>query len=214
MEDNKLAKISLGINALLVIAVIILFVKMPGGSGGEEDVPDSLSTEVNIPDDGKLTIAYYRSDTLSMKSDFVLEVQKQIEQVQVDAQNKMAAKEKEIQRWQQGWENKGTLLPNEQEKYMQEAQAKQMEIAQFEQNLNMQVAMDQENLMVTLYQRLESYAKSFCEENEIDMLVSLQMGQNVIYMNPNLDVTQQFLNHVNKEYNQTFEEEAPEEAAD
>ena len=208
MEDNKLAKISLGINALLIIAVIVLFVKMPSGSAGNTDEIDS--TLVEFVDDGQLTIAYYRSDTLSAKSDFVKEVQNQIEQVQVDAQNDMAAKEKEIQRWQKSWEDKGQLLPREQEVYMAEAQQKQMEIAQFEQDLNMKVGMEQENLMLALYQRLEKYAKSFCEKNEIDMLVSLQMGQNVIYMNPTLDVTKQFLNHVNKEYNSTFEGEMPE----
>lgn len=214
MEDNKLAKISLGINALLVIAVIILFVKMPGGIVGEGGEDDSLSTEVNFEDDGQLTIAYYRSDSLSTKSDFVVEVQNQIEQVQVKAQNDMASKEGEIQRWQKSWEDKGTLLPREQEVYMAEAQQKQMEIAQFEQDLNMKVQMEQENLMLALYQRLESYAKSFCEKNQIDMLVSLQMGQNVIYMNPTLDVTKQFLNHVNKEYNSTFDGEELEVGAE
>lgn len=204
-----LAKISLGINAILIVAVIVLFVKSPSGTAGEVDADDS--SLVTIPDNGELTIAYYNSDSLSTQSDFVVDLQEQIQLSTTKAQDRMAGKEREIQRWQQSWEEKGSLMPREEQKYMEEAQTKQMEIAQFEQNLNMEVQMEQEKLMITLYMRLQNYAKTFCQKNEIDMLVSFQMGQNVIYMNPQFDVTSQFLNHVNAEYNSTFEEEAEEE---
>lgn len=205
-----LAKISLGINAVLIIAVIVLFARGTSGTSDGDGIDSSL---VTIPDNGKMTIGYYNSDSLSTKSTFVTDLQIEIEASTRRAEEKMGAKEKEIQRWQQGWESKGQLLPREQEVYMGEAQAKQQEIAIFEQNLNIEVQMEQERLMITLYTRLQNYAKSFCEKNEIDMLVSFQMGQNVIYMNPNFDVTKQFLSHVNKEYNSTFEElESAEEA--
>lgn len=204
MENNSLVKLSLGINALLVIAVIILFVKMPGGGESEGDA-DTLSTDVNIVDDGVLTIAYYNSDTMSTQADFVMEIQKEIEASNIRAQQKMENKQKELERWQKGWEEKGPLLPREEEQYMIEAQQKQFEAAQFEQNLQMEVGQEQETLMITLYQRLQNYAKGFCQEQNIDMLVSYAMGGNVIYMNPNFEVTKQFLNYCNKEYNSTFD---------
>lgn len=207
-----LAKISLGINAILIVAVVVLFVKSPSGTAGEVDADDS--SLVTIPDNGELTIAYYNSDSLSTQSDFVVDLQEQIQLSTTKAQDRMAGKEREIQRWQQSWEEKGSLMPREEQKYMEEAQTKQMEIAQFEQNLNMEVQMEQEKLMITLYMRLQNYAKTFCQKNEIDMLVSFQMGQNVIYMNPQFDVTSQFLNHVNAEYNSTFEDEAEEEGVE
>ncbi|MBD3638529.1 MAG: OmpH family outer membrane protein [Crocinitomicaceae bacterium] len=204
MDNNKLAKISLGINAVLVIAVIILFVKMPGGNSANDlDIPDSLSTKVNFEGDGLLNIAYYNSDTITSKSDFVQEIQKEIEASNKRGQDEMQAKQREIERWQKKWEDMGTLLPREQEQYYSEAQQKQMEAAQFEQNLQMKIAGEQETLMLTLYKRLQKYAKSFCEENEIDMLISFQMATNIIYVNPEFDVTKQFLNHVNKEYKKT-----------
>ena len=40
-NNNKLAKISLGINAVLIIAVIVLFVKSPSASGDTSDSNDS-----------------------------------------------------------------------------------------------------------------------------------------------------------------------------
>jgi hypothetical protein len=53
-NSNSLAKISIGINIALIIAVIILFVKMPSGAGSETagafDPNDS--TKKVLPDDG------------------------------------------------------------------------------------------------------------------------------------------------------------------
>ena len=210
MENkNTLAKISLAINVLLVIAVIILFVKMPATSGdvAENEEPDSLSTTANIDKNQRLNIAYYNSDSLSTKSDFVEELQREIEASSKKAEQKMKNKEYEIQQWQKKWEAKGgNLLPREMEQYQKEAQQKQQEIAQFEQNLQMEVAMEQEQLMMTMYQRIRNYATTFSEKNEIDILISYQLGQNITYCNPKLDVTKEFVNHVNKEFNSTFEE--------
>ena len=142
---------------------------------------------------------------MSLKADFVLEIQNEIEAINVNAQAELEGKQREIERWQKGWEDKGPLLPREEEQYMIEAQQKQYEAAQFEQNLQMQVAQETETYMIALYVKLQNYSTSFCEEQGIDMLLSFAMGGNVIYMNPNFEVTTQFLNHCNKEYNSTFE---------
>ena len=69
MENNgsSLAKISLGINVLLIIAVIILFVKMPGSAGEDVAVDDNDTTSnslPSIPDDGELKIGFFYGDSL------------------------------------------------------------------------------------------------------------------------------------------------------
>ena len=202
-----LAKLSLGINAVLIIAVIALFVKMPKSGGGEST--DSDSTSVQIPDDGKLTIGYYNSDSLNMKSEFVIAVQNDIEAAQKRAEQKMVNKQNEISKWQKKWEDKGpNLLDREIQQYQQEAAEIQQDAAGFEQNLQMEMAMEQEKLMMTLYTRIQTYSKSFAEKNEIDLLFSYQIGQNLSYVNPNLDVTKSFIAHTNKEFSGT---PAPEE---
>ena len=65
-NSNSLAKISIGINIALIIAVIILFVKMPSGAGSETagafDPNDS--TKKVLPDDGHLRIGYFLAYSL------------------------------------------------------------------------------------------------------------------------------------------------------
>jgi Skp family chaperone for outer membrane proteins len=198
-NNNKLAKISLGINAVLIIAVIILFVKSPSGSGDASDSGDS--TLVTIPDDGKLTIGFYNSDSLNTKSDFVLAVQNDIEASTKRAEQKMANEQARIEKWQKKWESKGpNLLDREIQQYQQEAAEMQQNAAMFEQNLQMELAMEQEKLMMTLYTRIQNYSKSFSEKNSIDILFSYQIGQNILYCNPNYDVTAGFIAHTNKEF--------------
>jgi len=76
----------------------------------------------------------------------------------------------------------------------------QQSAAMFEQNLQMELGMEQEKLMMTLYSRIQNYSKSFSEKNSIDILFSYQIGQNILYCNPNYDVTDGFIAHTNKEF--------------
>lgn len=210
-----LAKVSLGINALLVIAVIVLFVKMPGSGSGSGDVSED-STSVDIHNDGEMTIAYYNGDSLNT-TDFVLEIQTSMEGVQMKGEQKLASTQKEIENWQEKWAKKSQtgLLEREQEQYYKEAAEMEQKMAYAQQSAQMEAAQETEQLMMTLYTRIQMYAKSFAEKNDIDLMLQFQLGNNISYVAPHMDVTKQFMNHVNAEYNSTFvadEEEAEEEA--
>lgn len=210
-----LAKVSLGINAVLIIAVIILFVKMPGGGSGSDEIADD-STSVEIQNDGEMTIAYYNGDSLNT-TDFVLELQTQMEAVQIKGEQKLASTQKEIEAWQAKWAKKSEtgLLPREQEQYYKEAAEMEQKMAYAQQSAQMDAAQETEQLMMTLYTRIQVYSKTFAEKNNIDLLLQFQLGNNISYVAPHMDVTEQFMNHVNAEYNSTFEiEEGEEEAAD
>lgn len=205
-NNNQLAKISLGINVLLVVAVIILFVKMPSGTADATEVEenDSLSTSVEVQNDGELTIAYYNGDSLN-NTQFFMDLQKSMQESSSKAENKLISKQKEIENWSARWNEKaqGGLLPNEQERYYKEAGEKEQELAMLQQQVQIEAAQEQEQLMMTMYSRVNLYAKSFAENNNIDILLQCQLGNNISYVGPSMDVTSQFVNHVNKEYGET-----------
>ena len=200
-----LAKVSLGINAVLIIAVIFLFVKMPSGGSGSEEIAED-STAVNIQNDGEMTIAYYNGDSLNT-TDFVLELQTQMEAVQMKGEQKLASTQKEVENWQAKWAKKSEtgLLPREQEQYYKEAAEMEQKMAYAQQDAQMQAAQETEQLMMTLYTRIQMYSKTFAEKNNIDVMLQYQLGNNISYVAPHMDVTEKFMNHVNKEYNSTFE---------
>jgi outer membrane protein len=204
-NNNMLAKLSLGINVILIIAVIVLFVKMPSGSEtADSDGADSLDTSVEVVNDGEMTIAYYSGDSLNSTTFFV-DLQAEMQKSQSDAETKLMNKQKSIERWQEGWNEKAQtgLMPREQEQYAQEAQQKEQELMMFQQQVQMEAAQSQEQLMMTMYGRINLYSKSFCEKNNIDVLLQSQLGNNISYVAPHMDVTKQFVNHVNNEYGGT-----------
>ena len=198
-----LAKVSLGINAILIIAVVVLFVKMPG-SGSAGDIADD-STSVDIQNDGEMTIAYYNGDSLNT-TDFVLEIQTQMEGVQMKGEQKLASTQKEIENWQAKWAERSQtgLLEREQEQYYKEAAEMEQKMAYAQQSAQMEAAQETELLMMTLYTRIQTYAKSFAQKNNIDLMLQFQLGNNISYVAPHMDVTKEFMNHVNAEYNSTF----------
>ena len=204
-DSSSLAKVSLGINAVLIICVIVLFVKMPSGSEtAEAEEGDSIPTFVPASADGVLKIGYFNSDSLNANLAFVKELEKEIEQANKNAEDKMLRKQREIDAWNKKWENKGTLLSTEQEQYMREAQEMQQEAMMFEQNVQMELAQETERLMMGHVMRVSNFTKILAEKEGYDMIYSYQLGQNLVYVNPTMDCTNGLIKLLNDDYNSTI----------
>ncbi|MFT5822939.1 MAG: outer membrane protein [Crocinitomix sp.] len=201
-KGSSLAKISLGINVVLIIAVIILFVKMPSGAGTNEVVGGNDSTNnvtPVIPDDGTMKICYFHADSLN-SLDMMGELEAMGEEAQKKAESRMRGKENEIQKWQEGWGDPSALLPSEMRNYQEEAMKKEQEIGMFQQQVQMDLAREQEGLMLTLITRVSDASKTFAEENGYDFVLSYQKGQMIYYGSPNFDVTAQLTEMINSDY--------------
>ncbi len=203
-NGNNLAKLSIGINVLLIIAVIILFVKMPSSSSNDTaDTTEPDSNAVSNPviaDDGKMNIAYFSADSLNNNLLLMTELEGLIEQASVNAQDRITRKENELRKWEESWSTGGQLLPSEQERYMQEAQQKQQEYGMLQQEVQMELAQQQEQHMFTLISRVSKAAKDYAEENGFDYVFSYTLGQSLYYGSPNFDITEELIDIMNEDY--------------
>lgn len=212
-NSNSLAKIAIGINIVLIVAIIILFVKMPSGSS-EVTANEADSTSSNIEDDGELKIGYFNADSLSANLLIMADIEQQMANAQTEAENKMKQKQRDLDAWQAKWQNRGMLLPKEEEQYMKEAQQKQQDAMVFEQNVQMELGQKQEMLMFSHIQRISNFSKLFAEQEGYDFILSYQMGQNIFYASPNMDVTQGMIKIMNDDYESTFTDSTEEEVVD
>ena len=203
-NDNKLAKISLGLSVVLIILIIVLFTKLHN-----HDVAEPISdTELNdstaleevkyMKPTGK--IAFFNLDSLNQQLTLFKDIQQKLEQSQIDAQNKMKNEQYKISSWEKKWRDKGQLLSAEQEQYMKEAQNMQQKAMEFEQKLQMELARIQDELTLTLAKRLSIHTKAYAEENGFDLIQAYQFGQSVWYYNPTLDITDDLAKLMNAEY--------------
>ncbi len=202
-NGNTLAKVSLGINVVLIIAVIILFVKLPSGEAevvSNED--DTLIHSSGMPAVGG-EIAYFNADSLNSQLLFMKELEGEIEKAQKGAEDRMRQKEREIQAWQEKWASKGQLLPSEQQTYAQEAQLKEQEIGLFQQQVQFELAQQQEGLMVSAIQRITAATENLSKEVGYSYVFSYQFGQNMYYAAPGNDITADLVEILNEDYKES-----------
>jgi len=200
-NDNKLAKLSLVINGVLIILVIVIFSKL-GGSNSETSETkiqsDSTETTEYIEPTGK--IGFFNLDSLNSKLALFKDIELEIQAAGKNAENKMKKKQAEINNWEKGWADRAPLMSTEQEQYMKEAQKMQNEAMQFEQNVQMKMQQEQAELMEKYAIRISKQSKVFAQENGYDAIMAYTFGQSIWYYNPALDVTEDLADVMNADY--------------
>jgi Skp family chaperone for outer membrane proteins len=206
-NSNKLAVLSLIINAFLALAVIILFVRNPKASG-ETDSDNAQPVDTmdvsNLNNKGEgAVIVYYNSDSLNTKCTFIMDLQKEIMDAQKNAESKMASKQKEVENWQKKWSDKGPLLSSEEQQYAKEYEQKQMEMMQMQQNLEQELFETQNRLTLTGVTRIQSHCRDLALENGYDYVISYQLGGQFLFCNPKMDITDSLIDRMNADYQTT-----------
>jgi outer membrane protein len=203
-NSNKLALLSLIINAFLALAVIILFVRNPKATGeADHDASNPLDTMdvSNLSEKGEgAVIVYYNSDSLNTKCKFIMDLQQEILDAQKDAENRMASKQKEVEKWQKKWAEKGKLLSHEEEQYAKEYQEKEMEMMKLQQELEQSLFQTQNELTLTGVTRIQNYSRDLALENGYDYVISYQLGGQFLFCNPKMDITDALIDRMNADY--------------
>ena len=200
-NDNKLAILSLAINAVLIILIIVIFSKLGGTSSSTaENNSDSDSTDVTeyIEPTGK--IGFFNLDSLNAQLALFKDIELEIQNAGKAAEKKMQKKQAEINAWEKSWADRAPIMSTEQEQYMKEAQKMQNEAMEFEQNVQMKMQQDQAKLMETYAVRISKQSKIFAEENGYDAIMAYTFGQSIWYYNPALDITQDLAEVMNADY--------------
>ncbi|MBI3135540.1 MAG: OmpH family outer membrane protein [Bacteroidetes bacterium] len=206
-NSNKLAVISLIISAILVIAVIILFMKAPGGSAEAVSTPVDTTDMTKLHEKGQgAIIVYYNSDSLNTRCSLVVEVQKEIMDAQVNAESRLQNKQKEFESWNKKWEAKFPLISSEQEQYQREGEKKQTEMLELQQQLEQELYETQNRLTLTALTRIQKYCRDLALQKGYDYVISYQMGGQVMFCNPKMDITDELVNTMNSDYDSTATE--------
>jgi Skp family chaperone for outer membrane proteins len=212
-DNNTLAKLSLGINAILIILVIVIFSKLQVSVSGEStDIVenDSISSNINPPLEATGKICFFNLDSLNSKIKLFEEIEQEMQNATVDAEKKMQNKQAEITNWEKSWAKKGNLLPSEQEKQMKEAQKIQTDAMEFERNVQMMLQQKQSEWMQTYALRLSEFTKDYAEKNGFYAVYAYQFGQSLWYYNSTLDITNDLANIMNDDFDSNNAQETSE----
>ena len=191
----------IGINVLLVIAVIVLFVlQFSNGKGTiqTEDAEKDLSTGQN------LKVAYVNTDS-------VLSKYKLVEVMEAKLQGEGEAMQKELQRRQQQLAQKyqqyqqrvknNSISVEEAKRVEQELKREEENLYKLQQEYSQQYANQTRGMNKELVDTLRNFLDRYNRSSRFDyILAKSTTNNNILYSNDSLNITSKIIDKMNKEY--------------
>lgn len=187
--------LSLILNAVLLVAVGVLFYLHFSSAS-----PKKVSGSETIAS-GDLTMAFINADSLIDQYAFI-DDRKEIldakgKRLASDYRNRAETLQSEITAYQR---NESSMTIGQAKALQEDLGKKQQNLQLFEQRVNQEMMDDQQKLMKELYDRLQAFLKTYCEENNVQMVVKYDLSSDVMYGKPTLDITEAVVSGLNSEY--------------
>ncbi|MCQ2078359.1 MAG: OmpH family outer membrane protein, partial [Bacteroidaceae bacterium] len=184
-------KIQIAIDAVLVAAVVALFVlyfcKGNCCKKQTEGVPVAEVVEGNLP------VAYLNVDSLLVNYTFAQEAQEKLMSKQEDARLKLNTQGKTLQQemadFQRKYENNAFLSQERAQSEYQRLQRKQQDLEELEQKLTNDILMENQKLNLQLADSLMAFLKEYNADGKFQMILSNQGKDNVLMAADGMDIT-------------------------
>lgn len=166
-----------------------------------ESKSEKPAAQVQERQAGTLKIAFYFQDSVASQFDYYRKQESIITAKQKEFQSEVDRMTRSYQEFLQRNDEKaqqGLLSQVQIQKIQQEAANRQQQIMDFQQTRGGQLENEALQKSDEIGRKIESYAKMFCEENQLDMMLVHGRGGQVAYANPSMDVTAAFIAYLNE----------------
>ena len=200
--------ISLILNAVLVVAVIVLYLLF---FNARKSVGKSVVTSdtMAVPMAQK-GIVFVNIDSVLSKYDMYTDVIADLQAKATNSENQLRTKEqafrKEADEFQYNIDH-GLLKRSEMEQKQQELMAKQQDLYKLQNNLQMQLSEEQQVAERKVITTIVEYVNSLEASNEYnyEFVLSTTYGGNILYGKRNLNISNMVVDGLNEEYRKTQE---------
>jgi outer membrane protein len=187
--------LSLGMNILLAIAVVGLYI-LHFSADKKEIVNNAVA--------GDASIVYINTDSLLLNYDMAKDLNEAFFKKQEERRTSLNIKIKKLEReaadFQKKAQNNGFLSRERAEKAQRSLLLKRESIQKKEQEYNELARTEQREINKKLLETITSYLNEFNKIRNFNMILSTTLGGNVIYSKDGLDVTKDVLKGLNVEY--------------
>jgi outer membrane protein len=174
---------SLLINAIMAIAIVILFVlvlnQKPNTTAPQIIVKNGTITK------GKLPIAYINIDSLLLNYQFAKEANISLVKKQESSRSIVSTKagllQKEMAEFQKKLENNAFLSRERAEQEQVRLQKKQQELQQLDAKLSQQLGQEQQKMSEELRDTINKFMKEYNKNNKYEMIISNTSSDNILY---------------------------------
>ena len=195
--------LSLIFNAILAVAVIILFVLVfkNNKSNSENILSDKGSNAIAL---GKLPIAYVNVDSLLLHYKFAKESNESLIKKQEDSRmriNLMARQlQGEMSDFQRKLENNAFLSRDRAQQEQTRLQKKQQDLQELDGNLSKQLVQVQQKMSEQLRDTINEFMKQFNKNRKYQLIISNTSSDNILYADKAYDITAEVTKLLNERY--------------
>ena len=187
--------LSIALNAVLVVAVAILyFVQF----SGKEETKEVKSVA------GEGAVVYINTDSLLNNYNFSRDLNEKFLKKQEDSRTDFNFKaqklEKEAMEFQRKLQNNGFLSRQRAEEAQQKLIAKQQNLQQLDRELSAQLMGEQNENSKRLFDSVTNYLKEYNSTHNYSLILSTTKGGNVLLSQDGLDITKEILDGLNARY--------------
>ena len=194
--------LSLILNAVLAIAVIVLFVKVFSNN------PKSPSEKSFFKNDslnaGLLPIAYINVDSLLLNYQFAKEANESLIKKQEDSRLSINTKARQLQTEMGEFQRKleaNAFLSRERAELEQSRLLKRQEdLRELDGQLSQQLMQVQQKMSEQLRDTINSFLKEYNKDQKYQLILSNTSSDNILYATEGLDITPEITDLLNKRY--------------
>jgi Skp family chaperone for outer membrane proteins len=180
-------------------AIVCLLILTACGDKKEEKKSDE-PTKVAVKSVGPLTIAFFQQDSIASNFSFYVETQKTLEGKKAKIDAKVAVQQKAYENaayaLQSGMQS-NSLSQNQAEGFQRKMAQCEQEVMRIQQTELASFEQESFEANTVLMNKIEAYAKDFSEKNNIKLFLSKAVGGQILYLDPQFDMTSDFINYMN-----------------
>jgi outer membrane protein len=186
-------------NVVLSVAVLILFYLYFSKPSDKKPKPKGNETTITTPSDAK--ILYINSDSVNANYKFFSDLQVKFENDNRVREEKLRSKQGSLQKMLKDYEaNVMTMTTRERQKEEEKIGAYQQQLQQDMQEFQMMAGQQEADMINQIYDTLYVFFDEYAKEKNVDMIFTFQKGGQIMYINENLDVTNDVIQKLNERH--------------
>lgn len=198
MKNN----LSLVLNAILLIAVIVLFVKV--FSNKNQSAEPLLMKKGDSTVLANLPIAYVNIDSLLLNYKFAKNANEALTRKQEDSRATINSRQRELQGemvdFQKKLENGAFLSRDRAEQEQIRLQKKQQDLQMTADRLTQQIMEQQQKMSEQLRDTINAFMKDYNKDGKYQLILSNTAHDNVLYAGKQYDITADVIKKLNERY--------------
>src|SRR5688572_3001187 len=187
--------LSLILNAILLVAVGILFFLHFSGSKAAAGNADSSSTSA-LP--GDLKIAYINSDSVLQQYEYLkanrVQIEEKTKKIEQEYRNRAQGLQNEITAYQR---NVSNMTLGQVKAVEEDLGKKQQNLQMYQQSLSQQLMEEEDKLRKDLYDRITAYLKKYGNEKGLQIVLKFDPTSDVLFAGQPLDISQDVITGLN-----------------